>query len=148
MIAPDAPAVPPETVDESYPASAASVAPARHAVLRWLHALSADALMSGDVGVALSEACTNVVHHAYRNGDSGVFRVFAEIVGDVVFVTVSDDGAGVVPRPDSPGLGLGLPLMAALSDQLDIAMADDGTGTVVCMRFTAAGARRRLAAAG
>ena len=134
------------TIDESYPAVPDSVAPARRSVSRWLLALSADELMRGDVGLAVSEACTNVVHHGYRGGGSGAFRVCAESVDGAVVVTVSDDGGGMLPRADSPGLGLGLPLMASLTDQLEITAGDAGTGTVVCRRFTAAGAHGRLAA--
>ena len=133
-------------LDSSYRAVPASVSRARHSVSRWLRGLSADALMSDDIALAVSEACTNVVHHGYRDGRSGGFRVCAQSVDGAVRVTVSDDGGGVVPRPDSPGLGLGLPLMAALTDRLDIGPGDGGTGTVVCMHFTAAGAHRRLAA--
>jgi serine/threonine-protein kinase RsbW/stage II sporulation protein AB (anti-sigma F factor) len=134
------------SIDESYPAVPDAVAEARRSVSRWLGALSADALMSGDIGVAVSEACTNVVHHGYRTGSSGTFRVRAESVEGAVCVTVSDDGGGILPRSDSPGMGLGLPLMGLLTDELEIATADDGTGTVVCMHFTAAGAHGRLAA--
>jgi serine/threonine-protein kinase RsbW len=133
------------SIDESYPAVPDAVAEARGSVSRWLGALSADPLMSGDIGLAVSEACANVVHHGYRGGGSGAFRVCAESVAGAVCVTVSDDGAGIVPRSDSPGLGLGLPLMGLLTDELEFATADDGTGTVVTMRFTAAGARGRLA---
>ena len=139
--------VPPGTLrslDESYPAVPDAVAQARRSVTRWLHALAADGLMSGDIGVAVSEACTNAVLHGYRDGDGGSFRVHAESGEGAVFVTVSDDGVGLVPRADSPGTGLGLPLIGLLSDKLQI--ATDGTGTMVSMRFTAAAARERLAA--
>src|SRR4051812_45953490 len=136
----------PQSIDESYPAVPESVAAARHSVSRWLSAQSADVVMSGDIGIAVSEACTNVVHHGYRGENSGAFLIHAESVGGAVWVTVSDDGAGIVPRSDSQGLGLGLPLMGLLTDDLEFGSAEDGTGTVVTMRFTAAGARGRLAA--
>ena len=142
----DLPAAPSQSIEASYPALADGVVQARRAVSVWLGALSADVLMSGDIALAVSEACTNAVTHGYRDGDPGVFRVRAESVNEAICVTVSDDGVGLLPRSDSPGLGLGLPLMALLTDRLKIATADDGTGTVVTMRFTAAGARGRLAA--
>jgi len=135
-----------QTIDESYPAVPDSVAQARHTVARWLRGLAADELMSGDIALAIAEACTNVVLHGYRSGDSGAFRLCAESADGAIRVTVSDDGSGIVPRPDSPGSGLGLSLMALLTDDLEIAPADDGTGTVVTMRFTAVGAHARLAA--
>jgi anti-sigma regulatory factor (Ser/Thr protein kinase) len=132
--------------DESYPAVAESVAHARRSVGRQLHEVPQDALMIGDVELALSEACTNVVVHAYVDAHAGAFRVRLDSAGESVIVTVSDNGGGMVPRPDSPGLGLGLPLMAALTDRLDVAPAAEGSGTVVCMHFSAAGAHSRLAA--
>jgi anti-sigma regulatory factor (Ser/Thr protein kinase) len=143
---PEAPAGGPPGIDESYPAVPDSVPQARRSVTHWLSALSADLLMSGDIGLAVSEACTNAVHHGYRGASPGAFRVRAESAGEEVCVTVSDDGGGVMPRSDSPGLGLGLPLMGLLADELQIATADGGTGTIVSMRFTAGGARGRLAA--
>jgi serine/threonine-protein kinase RsbW/stage II sporulation protein AB (anti-sigma F factor) len=120
------------------------VAEARRQVTRWLRGEMPSAeVMIGDVALAVSEACTNVVMHAYANGDGG-FRVTTERDGDSVLVTVSDEGDGMVPRPDSPGLGLGLPLIATLADSLEIRPADGG-GTVVAMTFSAARAETRAA---
>ena len=87
-----------------------------------------------------------MVHHGYPGGAPGGFRVRAESTNGTVCVIVSDGGAGVVPRSDSPGLGLGFPLMGLLTDELRIDPGEDGTGTVVSMRFTAAGAHARLGA--
>lgn len=140
--APSAPA--PTGVGERFPAVADSVGAARRLVTGWLRASSTDELMVGDVELAVSEACTNVVVHGYRDGDVGSFGVSAESAGTSVLVTVTDEGGGMAPRPDSPGLGLGLPLMAALTDSLEVRPALDGTGTIVSMLFTAAGARERL----
>src|SRR5690349_1661210 len=123
------------SIDESYSAVPDAVAKARRQVSRWLSALSADVLMSRDIGIAVSEACTNVVNHGYRDGASGAFRLHAECTDEGVCVTVSDEGAGMVLRSDSPGLGLGLPLMGLLTDRLEISAADHGPGTVVSMRF-------------
>jgi anti-sigma regulatory factor (Ser/Thr protein kinase) len=134
----------PAHLEASYPAVAASVPEARRSVSRWLCAAQADPLMIGDVELVVSEACTNAVVHGYRDTIHGVFRVHAQRNDGSVCVTVSDDGSGMTPRADSPGLGLGLPLMAALTDRLEVAPASDGSGTVVRMHFSAAGAARRL----
>ena len=130
-------------IDEAFPAVSDSVAQARGSVSRWLHALDADALMSIDIALAVSEACTNVVQHGYRDGDSGAFRIRVGSVEGGVCVVVSDDGGSMLSEPDEPGLGLGLPLMAVLADRLEIGATEDGAGTVVCMHFTAAGAHAR-----
>jgi anti-sigma regulatory factor (Ser/Thr protein kinase) len=136
------------SIDETYPAVVASVRLARASVGRWLRALGADELMGTDVVLAMSEACTNAVLHGHRDGAEGSFRVVVRGVEDQVRVTVIDDGCGMAPRPDSPGLGWGLPLMAALSDSLRVRPTAGGTGTVVSLTFTAAGARARTPADG
>ena len=130
-----APALAP--VDETYAAVVGSVALARRSVARWLHGVVADQLLIGDIALAVSEACTNAVVHGYPNDETGAFRVCVSHAGETVLVTVSDDGGGMIPRPDSPGLGLGLPLMSTLSERLEVRSAALGTGTVVQMRFAA-----------
>ena len=85
--------------------------------------------------VAVSEAVTNVVVHAYPDGVAGTVRVTVTQNGrPEVRVVVRDRGNGLRPRPDSPGMGLGLPLIASLSDGFEVS---DGTpaGTAVSMRF-------------
>jgi serine/threonine-protein kinase RsbW/stage II sporulation protein AB (anti-sigma F factor) len=54
---------------------------------------------------------------------------------DTVHVVVRDHGRGMTPRPDSPGLGLGLPLMTRLADAVQISTHPEG-GTEVRMTFT------------
>jgi serine/threonine-protein kinase RsbW len=50
-------------------------------------------------------------------------------------VVITDMGRGIVPRPDSTGLGLGLPLMTTLAKHLTITDGDGGRGTEVRMLF-------------
>ncbi len=52
-------------------------------------------------------------------------------------VEVSDDGAGMRGNPDSLGLGLGLPLIARVTDEFTITTARSG-GAMVSMRFRTA----------
>jgi anti-sigma regulatory factor (Ser/Thr protein kinase) len=96
-----------------------------------------------DLAVAVSEAVTNAVVHAFRNGipAEGTVKVEVEVTaGQVAKVVVSDDGEGMTPRPDTPGLGLGLPLMAQLASSFTVTGPLDGSGTEVCMTFDLAGA--------
>ncbi len=88
-----------------------------------------------DIGVALSEAVTNVVNHAYVGRDPGSMRVRVEIGPQEVEVSVEDQGSGMVPRPDTPGLGLGMPLIATLSDRFDVRAPSSG-GTRLCIWFS------------
>ena len=118
------------------PAVAESVAPLRHAVVELAMGAGADDKVRTDVALAVGEACANVVVHAYPPGDVGPLIVQAAVVEDrEMVVTVIDQGQGMTPRPDSPGLGLGLPLIANLSDRLEIQEGPDGVGTQLEMVF-------------
>jgi len=91
-------------------------------------------LLTG-VKLAVSEAVTNVVMHAYVDAERpGEVRLVARLDRDRVHVTVSDDGCGMIPRLDSPGLGVGLPFIAHATDTLDIEHGDGG-GTELRMSF-------------
>ncbi len=117
------------------PAVAENVAPLRHAVVNLAAHAGAEDGVRTDLALAVGEACANVVVHAYPPGDVGPLIVQAAIGGDEIVVTVVDQGQGMTPRPDSPGLGLGLPLIANLADRLEIQHGPDGVGTQVEMVF-------------
>lgn len=94
------------------------------------------------VELAVSEAVANVVVHAYRDEDGpgavpGRVRVSTRVDGDEVSIVISDDGVGMAPRADSPGLGLGLPLIAQLSDALEIEQRPAGSRMVIRFRLGA-----------
>jgi serine/threonine-protein kinase RsbW len=72
-----------------------------------------------DMRLAVTEACTNVVRHAYSD-HGGRIEVVIRPEGEAINVIVSDDGRGLGPSPDVAGPGLGLPLIAALADRLEI----------------------------
>jgi anti-sigma regulatory factor (Ser/Thr protein kinase) len=88
------------------------------------------------VALAVTEACTNAVVHAYLESEApGSLEVRACIADAVLFVEVADRGRGMVPRPDSPGLGMGLPLIAQMSDGFEILTHAERTGVVMRMHF-------------
>jgi serine/threonine-protein kinase RsbW len=76
--------------------------------------------------LAASEAASNAVVHAYRD-TPGDLRLRARVEGDELHVVIADSGHGLAPRADSPGLGLGLPLMAQISERFEIVSGPDGT---------------------
>lgn len=78
------------------------------------------------VKLAVSEAVTNAVLHAYVGRRAGQVRVSADIEDDRLRIEVSDDGSGMMPRLDSPGLGVGLPFIADTADALDIGTTPRG----------------------
>jgi anti-sigma regulatory factor (Ser/Thr protein kinase) len=93
----------------------------------------------GAVALAVSEAVTNAVVHAYVDApEPGEIEVIAQRVGeDCLEILVCDEGRGMLPRHDSPGVGLGLPLVATLAESFEV-QARAGGGTQVRMAFAAA----------
>ena len=88
-----------------------------------------------DARLALSEALTNAVVHGYRGiGQRGDVTVSATIEDGTLWLVVSDQGCGFSPRLDSPGLGLGLPMIAQLTDSFDIRPGTPN-GTEIHMTF-------------
>lgn len=102
------------------PARAENVAVVRHALGALGETLDVDSRTLSDLKLAVTEACTNVVVHAY-NGEEGPMEVAASIDSESALeVVVRDNGPGITPRADSPGLGLGLPLIATLTDSVEL----------------------------
>jgi len=109
------------------PARAENVAVVRHAFGGLGDALDVSDHALADVKLAVTEACTNVVVHAYPDDDPGPMVVRAHVEPEALTIVVSDQGRGILPRPDSPGLGLGLPLIATLASSLELGTNDDET---------------------
>ena len=126
---------PPE-VRLTMPARPEGVAVVRQAIAGLADALDFDAAVLADMKMAVSEACTNVVVHAYE-GEPGTLEVELHAGELGLTIVVRDHGAGIQPRParaEPPALGLGLPLIAALSDSFEL-RGSTGSGTEVRMTF-------------
>ena len=95
-----------------------------------------DALLTSIV-LCVSEAVTNAVVHAYRDDpDPGHIEIEARRPDGYLCIYVRDSGQGMRPRPDSPGAGLGLPVITHLASKVAIRSAGrDGAGTELAMRF-------------
>ncbi|MHB1999018.1 MAG: ATP-binding protein [Solirubrobacteraceae bacterium] len=121
-------------IDLELPARAENIAIVRHAfgALGEVYGISEQRL--SDIRLAVTEACTNVVVHAYPD-EEGPLEVEAKLAGEELTIFIRDRGKGIVPRPDSPGLGLGLPLIASLADNVKLGHDDDGR-TEVQMGFS------------
>jgi serine/threonine-protein kinase RsbW/stage II sporulation protein AB (anti-sigma F factor) len=97
------------------------------------------------VALAVSEALTNVVQHAYVGEAPGAVTAEARLERrDQLLVRISDDGRGPIPRADSPGLGLGLGVMAQSADDFSISNRHGARGTVVTLRFSLRGQDTRI----
>ena len=94
-----------------------------------------DAIELNDISTALSEACNNVVAHAYPGG-TGPMDVEMQGSEDGLELLVRDRGCGLQPHASEPSEigGIGIPVMLALADSVEFAGAD-GEGTDVRMRF-------------
>jgi serine/threonine-protein kinase RsbW/stage II sporulation protein AB (anti-sigma F factor) len=117
------------------PAEAAAVSHLRRRAAEFASRAGASEAVSQAIALAVSETVTNAVVHAYDGGDAGRVRVSCRVEGARVIVEVADEGAGIGPRPNSPGIGHGLSMVGALVQTLDIAPGPDGRGTVVRMEF-------------
>jgi serine/threonine-protein kinase RsbW len=86
-----------------------------------------------DLKLALTEACTNAVRHAYDGGD-GIVEIKYELHPDRLVVEVADDGDGfdLEPAPTTAGDdelvegGLGIAIIRALADELEISGREQG----------------------
>jgi anti-sigma regulatory factor (Ser/Thr protein kinase) len=119
------------------PARPEGVAVVRQALAGMADALAFDPAVLADMKMAVSEACTNVVVHAYDDTD-GVLEVDMQADDVGLTIRVRDHGTGIHPQAhrtrDVPALGLGLPLIAALSDAFEL-HGSSGQGTEVRMTF-------------
>ncbi len=119
---------------------------AREAVRQFAAEHGADADTLAAVELCVSEAVSNAVLHAYRKlGRRGPVEVEVRRPDGYLCVYVRDHGSGMRRRPDSPGLGLGLPLISQTAWDLDVRAARAG-GTEVLMRFELSGRGVRGAA--
>ena len=99
--------------------------------------LSLDPELLDDLKTAISEACNNVVVHAY-GGDAGPLEVALYVTPALLVAVIADQGVGIPAQSqaEEAGSGVGLPLMRALSDRLDFT-APPGGGTEVRLEFDA-----------
>jgi PAS domain S-box-containing protein len=122
------------------PAEPSRVPEVRHGVRAFAAAHGAPADVLGNLALAVTEAVTNAILHAYVDMEPGEVTVAAQAGAEELLVSVADGGRGMQPRPDSPGLGMGLPMIGQLTTSVDIRERPAG-GTEVRMRFTAPGVR-------
>lgn len=116
------------------PAKSENVVVIRHALAGLAEEIGMDEPGLADLKTVVTEACMNVVVHAY-DGQPGPLGVEAMPDEDGLTVVVSDEGAGIKPQADAErdSLRLGLSLIAALSGSFSIS-GGLNQGTEVTMR--------------
>jgi serine/threonine-protein kinase RsbW len=118
------------------PATAENVMVVRQAVSGLGEALGLPGMRIADLKTVVTEACNNVVLHAYDDVP-GPMLVTAEPGEGELEIEIADEGHGFRPRAgeSDPSLGLGLPLIAALSDSFEIS-GGAGQGSRTTIRFS------------
>jgi serine/threonine-protein kinase RsbW len=120
----------------TFPARAEYITLCRLALtgLSRLHPLSDEVL--ADLKLALTEAASNSVRHAYAEEGVGVVEVVYELHPDRLVIEVSDEGAGfepASPRGDDPETlaegGLGIAIIRAIADDVEIRRQPGGKGS-------------------
>jgi anti-sigma regulatory factor (Ser/Thr protein kinase) len=109
------------------------VGPLRRAVVAAATELGLDVDRTERLQLAISEALSNIVMHAYDDA-AGEMRVALERNDLELRVTISDDGPGLGRRTVTPGLGLGLGIIATAADRCEIA-SNPGLGTRMTIAF-------------
>ncbi|HEY1776656.1 MAG TPA: ATP-binding protein [Solirubrobacteraceae bacterium] len=138
-----------ETLVMNFPAVPVSVARVRVAIAAYAARLGVASALLERLTLAVSEAATNVVLHAYDEArEPGLIDLEAAVGGGELRVSVADTGSGLRAGHKSPGLGLGLAIAGELADKVELLQGADG-GLRVLMRFALparAFARREVAA--
>jgi serine/threonine-protein kinase RsbW len=119
------------------PSRADNVAIVRQALAGAIEVLGLSESRLLDINTAVSEACNNVVVHAYQ-GEEGPLEVYLCVQDAELEVIIRDHGVGIRPRAPEPGLevqGLGLSLIQTLSDRVEF-MGGISQGTEVRMAFS------------
>ena len=122
------------------PARAEYVALCRLALTGLARTRALQAEVVADLKLALTEACSNSVRHAYEEGRDGVVQVSYRLGDDRIEVEVADDGAGFDPevleraQAELDEGGLGIAIIRAVTDELDIGSNPNGAGSR--LRFT------------
>ena len=127
-----------QTVSLTFPAKADYLLLARLTLSGLARHLPVDDEMLADLKLAVTEACGNAVRHAYEDERGAVGVLFAVKDGRLEMI-VEDQGGGIAePSPSEPPTaplegGMGMSIIRAIVDELDIHAGADGRGTVVRM---------------
>jgi anti-sigma regulatory factor (Ser/Thr protein kinase) len=117
------------------PARPENVSVIRHVLGAFAEALQLSDELVEDLRLAVTEACTNVVRHAYPPDRPGSVHISIRPLEENVSVVVSDRGRGIGRSSDTTGPGLGLPLIAAIADDVELQPVPGG-GSRVAMTFS------------
>jgi serine/threonine-protein kinase RsbW len=134
------------TVQLTVPASAENLSLVRLTVGAVAALGGAPPAVTADLKLAVAEACTNSVQHAYPEGTDGDMRLTVRVSLEPGLLTVDviDEGVGfdpdrvslVIHEGEQRERGMGLPIIRAVSDTFDVYCLEPGTRLVFSKRFT------------
>lgn len=122
----------------SFPAQAEYLGLCRLAVAALAGLAGLDEELVDDLKLAVTEACTNTIQHAYRDCDPGRVELRYEVEAGLVRITIEDSGVGrtdeapVETRGEREG-GMGLAIIRSLVDELELEPRPGGLGTRVTL---------------
>jgi len=122
----------------SFPAKADYLLLARLALAGIARSLPLDQEELADLKLAITEACGNAVRHAY-GADGGSVEVAFVVGSDSLEMVVEDQGSGIDgadegdEQPEPLEGGMGMSIIRAVMDDVDVRDGKDGRGTVVRM---------------
>lgn len=123
------------------PATADQLAVIRRRLFGWLEPLGVSSTVAADIVLAVNEACTNCIEHAYRGSKPGQMEIEAAVGrdshGEQIAVCVADFGTWRTPPSGPTTRGRGLPIISAISDGVDLERTS--VGTTVRIEFALAG---------
>lgn len=120
-------------LSESRLATPEAIRELRNLIAEYAIAIGISPARADDIRLAVSEAVTNVVMHAYRD-EPGSVQALARVTGNELWVLITDEGVGNNVPTERPGLGFGLALIAEVSDGFTLVERAE-RGTEARMRF-------------
>ena len=114
------------------PAAPVQLSGLRRRLSEWLEPLGLDGDDTDDVILAVNEAASNCIDHAYPACSTGSMAITCWTDPGMIFVEVSDNGAWRTPTGQANGRGRGVHLMRSLVDEVGI--RHDRRGTRVLLR--------------
>jgi serine/threonine-protein kinase RsbW len=125
------------------PARAEFIALGRLALTGLARTRALSAEIVADLKLALTEACSNSVRHAYDEGREGVVEILYELSDDRIAIQVTDDGSGFDPeileraQEELDEGGLGIAIIRALTDELEIGARPEGGSRLRLTKYLA-----------
>ena len=125
----------------NFPARPEFIALARLALTGLARTRGLSQELVADLKLALTEACSNSVRHAYEAGRLGTVGIQYELSPDRMTIEVTDEGSGFDPKTleraqeELDEGGLGIAIIRAVTDDLEIGVRPEGGSRLRFMKL-------------